>query len=549
MAQTPNKPTQPVKSHAAARPLTKRGMTRLQREHRRQRMVVIATASAIGVALLAIIIGVVYDRVWTPSRPVAEVSSNTLSRSDYWNERRNEIARQITQNLQLLRLFGDQAAQQFAGQTSQLESLVPSIRTAPVDDATVNQWIDRQVIVQGAASEGIQASDGEIAQTMVNDLNRVFPPPPPMITDTNQLSNTNTLSSTASAPTAAATGPTSTGQTATAGPTETPAPTATPQPTLTADAALAQRDALIDRVYSAYRTQIAGTTGQNQTNLTLDDFQQALHDQYLRQVLTNKVQEKLVPESSFTPSKEPTSYTVREILVKADVPANASEAERNAIFEQIKPRAEGLLQQLQNGASFEQVAKQATVGTSDVISDTLPAFGPNGKTTDGTQVDPAIVEAAKKLQPNETSGLIRTPFGWHIIQLTNRQVDSKETQLSAARTKAFDQWVAEQRSKLNIQRFPPQTPTATTAPTSESAAPLPTANLAGSTTLTDTNTLTNTGTLTETVQPAVPEGPVAPTSGAASTSSAVGTSGATAPVSTVVATAPAETTLTTTPTP
>ncbi|HEU5012339.1 MAG TPA: peptidylprolyl isomerase [Roseiflexaceae bacterium] len=534
MAQTPKKPT----TTPPARPITKRGLTRLQRERRRQRMVLIATASAIGVALLAIIVGVLYDRVWVPSRPVAEVGSNTLSRSGYWTERRNEITRQMTQNLQLLRLFGDQSAQQFAGQITQLETLVPSIRSAPVDDATVNQWIDRQVIVQGASSEGIQASDGEVAQTLVNDLNRVFPPPPPMVTDTNQLSSTNSLSNTTattvtakasitSAPTAAgtsaATGATS-NPTAANGPTATPEPTFTPQPTLTADAALAQRDALIDRVYSAYRSQVASATGQNQTNLTMDDFQQGLHDQYLRQTLTNKVEEKLVPESSFKASEEPTSYTVRQILVKADVPQNASEAERNAIFEQIKPRADGILQQLQKGESFEQVARQATVGTSAVISDTLPAFDPSGKTTDGTQIDPAIVDAAKKLQVNETSGLIQTPFGWHIIQLANRQVDSKDTQLNAARTKAFDTWVAEQRAKLNIQQYPPQTPTATTAPTAESGSPLPTANLIPSTaSLTNTNSLTGTGTLTgtatlpSTAQTAVPEGTAAPTTSAGQT--------------------------------
>lgn len=518
-------------------------------------MVIIATASAIGVALLAIIIGVLYDRVWIPSRPVAQVGSATLSRSDYWTERRNEIARQMAQNLQLLRLFGDQAAQQFAGQTTQLEAQVPSIRTAPVDDATVNEWIDRQVIVQGAASEGIQASDGDVAQALVNDLNRVFPPPPPMVTDTNQLSNTNELSSTtepaataeasstASAPTAASsaaeTGATS-APTAepspTAGPTNTPAPTSTPQPTLTADAALAQRDAVVDRVYSAYRSQIAAATGENRTNLTMEDFQQGLHDQYLRQVLTNKVEEKLVPEASFKPSEEPTTYTARQILVKAAVPENASEAEQNAIFEQIKPRADGILQQLQSGESFEQVARQATVGTSDVISDTLPSFDPNGKTTDGTQIDPAIVAAAKKLQLNETSGLIRTSFGWHIIQLTDRHVDSKETQLNAARTKAFDQWVADQRAKLNIQHFPPQTPTATTEPTAESGSPLPTANLLPSTSaLTETGALTQTGALTGTEtlpgtpQTAVPEGPAAPTSAAGQTPAATGTEGTAMP--------------------
>src|SRR6266581_2598563 len=112
MAQTPKK-SQPPASQA---PLTRRAHSRHQRERQRQRLVIIIASTAIGLALLAVLIGIAYDRLWIPSRPIAQAGSVTLARGDYWSERRNEIARRLTQSLQLISMFGGQFASQFEGQ-------------------------------------------------------------------------------------------------------------------------------------------------------------------------------------------------------------------------------------------------------------------------------------------------------------------------------------------------------------------------------------------------------------------------------------------------
>src|SRR5690349_11756443 len=164
MAQNPKKPQQP----APRLPMTRRAMSRHQREVRRQRLVMYITGGAIGLAVLAVLGGLLYDRVWIPSRPVARIGGVSLSRGDYWTERRNEIARRMTQNIQLLSLFGGQFGSQFEGQIPQLDAEVKTIRTAAVDDPTIDTWIQRQVIAQSAAQQyNFQASDGEIAQRML----------------------------------------------------------------------------------------------------------------------------------------------------------------------------------------------------------------------------------------------------------------------------------------------------------------------------------------------------------------------------------------------
>src|SRR5690349_22604312 len=98
MAQTPKKSPQSV----PPAPQTRRARSRHQREVQRQRLVMIVAGGAIGLALLAVLIGVAYDRLWIPSRPIAQAGSATLSRGEYWRERRDEIARRLTQSLQLI---------------------------------------------------------------------------------------------------------------------------------------------------------------------------------------------------------------------------------------------------------------------------------------------------------------------------------------------------------------------------------------------------------------------------------------------------------------
>jgi hypothetical protein len=447
MAQTPKKPSQP----APQGPLTRRARSRHQRELQRQRLVMIIAGSAIGLALLAVLIGVSYDQLWIPSRPIAQAGSATLSRGDYWRERRNEIARRLTQSLQLISMFGGQFASQFEGQISQLDAQLPSVRSAPVDEETVGGWIDRQVILQSAAQEfQIQTSDidGEVAQTLVGDLGRVFNPPPP-ITDTATLTPTTVLSATAAVPaeaTAAATesAPTAQGTaavtatpggpTATSAATETAAPTKPPTATPQGDAALKQQDDIIGRVFDSYQQEILKLDPSAKAQLTIADFKSALHDQYLRQAVTTKVEQQLIPEASFTPTTDPSSIETRQILISITATLSDTQQQRDAAYAARKPAAEAILAQLRGGADFATVAKAQSddYATRDKGGD-LAGFDKDGKTQEGQQMDPAIVKAALALKENEISDLIQTPFGWHIIQLVKKTVDSKETQLQAAR--------------------------------------------------------------------------------------------------------------------
>jgi hypothetical protein len=480
MADTPKNP-QPQKERrkaqdaapAAPPPMSRRRLARHEREVRNQRRVVIVTATAIGLALLAVIIGLSYDQLWIPSRPVAQVGATALSRRDYWQEQRIAYARQIAQNFQLVALFGgnQQFTQQFANQSPNINRQVQTIRTSPVDDAVVTQWETLQVKEQGAAKLSLSVGDDEISQAMANDLGQIFiPPPAPPITSTATISGTaapTTISGTAAPATTAATvrptaaqSPTAAASPTPGGPTATPAPTSTPRPTPLAAEANTQVGQIVDEIYRRYEIELANA--QEKPNLTKDDFRAALIKQYREQVINAKVEESLVPEKTFEVSNEPKKVKARQILIGISPPAGATKEQIDALFKDAKSHADSLVADLRKGASFADVATATSTdpGSAKVGGD-IGLFDKDGKADNGATYPPELVTAAFSLAQNTVSDPIRTQFGWHIIEVTERQVPAKDEQLRDARTKALDKWLADQRAATSTQRFPPQTPSPT----------------------------------------------------------------------------------------
>jgi peptidyl-prolyl cis-trans isomerase SurA len=93
-------------------------------------------------------------------------------------------------------------------------------------------------------------------------------------------------------------------------------------------------------------------------------------------------------------------YTIAHILIKSD-----------------KKRAEGILKKLQDGKSFEQLA-------ADNSED--PNFQNGGRfgTFSQGEMVKEIETAVKKMKVGDTSGLVKTKMGYHILKLTDKKVIS-----------------------------------------------------------------------------------------------------------------------------
>lgn len=465
MSETPKSPQQPAKKPApAGNPAAPRRVAaRKLREEQQQRLVLLVTGVTIGLALLAIVGGLLYDRLWLPSRPVARVGNVELTRSGYWEERRNAYAREVVQNFQLLTLFSGtpQITQQFQGQSAYIDNQVETIRSAEVQPAVVTQWETRQIKLQGAAALGISASEDEIIQAMATDLGLIFLPPPPAPTPEAEATAdpaepTGTPAAEATADPAA--------PTATPAATATPAPTSTPQPTPAPAEAASQVDQIINEIFRRYEIELAAAA--ETPDLTREDFRAALMDQFREQVLTEKIQAALVPEEGFAFSTKPERVQARQVLVAVTPPEGATQEQIDAAFAEALPRAEAIAAELRGGADFAEVVAESSddPGSRERDGD-MGLFDEMGVSDSGVTYPPELVEQAFALEEGVISDPIRTQFGWHVIEVTWRDVPSEESQLRQARTEALDKWVEEQRSKIGVARFPALTPTPIDEPT------------------------------------------------------------------------------------
>ena len=120
-----------------------------------------------------------------------------------------------------------------------------------------------------------------------------------------------------------------------------------------------------------------------------------------------------VPPRLPTPAQQGESIGAQHLLVmhkeSMRAPAGISRSKDEA-----KKRAQEALDKMKKGTAFDALVKEYT--DEPGAKDKNPP-GDLGTFTKGRMVPP-FEEAAFKLKPNETSELVETPFGYHIIKRT-----------------------------------------------------------------------------------------------------------------------------------
>ncbi len=485
MAQTPKSTPRPTsrgtsqKEQAAAQKrqaqvaAERRMSAKRQREQQEQRRFLMIIGAVLGITLLILASGIIYQQVWLPSRPLAQVGSTTLTRRDYWQESRLAIAQEIAQNLQLLRLFGNDAqfSNQFAGRSPSLNQQIEQLEREPENEQVITRWIDGQIIEQGAASLGVQVTADQINQALTQSYAAFLPPANPLdsstgVTDTldvpNQSDSSTGVTDTLDVPNQSDSN---------TGVTDTFDLADQRSPTPAAAQARDQVDQIVSQIYTSFIGELELTGVE--PNLTQDDFRQALIAQQRRQSLQTAVEEQLVPEATFAPSTEPERVQARQILFAVDLPENPSQGVIDAAYADALAEAEATLTELQAGADFAELAAQRSddAGSAQQGGD-VGFFDRDGVSASGATYAPEFVAAAFALDEGELSAPVRTQFGWHIIEVTSRDVPDREQQLREARREAFETWREEQRTALNATRIPAPTPTPAATP-SENDAPTP----------------------------------------------------------------------------
>ena len=132
--------------------------------------------------------------------------------------------------------------------------------------------------------------------------------------------------------------------------------------------------------------------------------------------------------------KTPAEVKTRHILIAV---AKGADAKTDAAA---KAKAEDVLKQLKAGGNFADLAKKYSddPGSKDQGGE-LPMIATSS-------LDPAYAQAAMALNPGQTSGLVRSSFGYHIIQ-----TEAKQT----AHVKPFAEVKARSSSSCRARSPPP----------------------------------------------------------------------------------------------
>ncbi len=134
--------------------------------------------------------------------------------------------------------------------------------------------------------------------------------------------------------------------------------------------------------------------------------------------------------------------------ILASVPAEAEQVHARQILVLSEAAAKQVEQRLtQAGANFATVAFGYDLSTGGDLG-----WFPRGYLT-----QPAVEEAAFGLQPGETSGIIQTDYGYHIIQVIARE-ESRPLTPEARQVlgqKALQSWLEAQRQQAQIEELAP----------------------------------------------------------------------------------------------
>jgi parvulin-like peptidyl-prolyl isomerase len=135
--------------------------------------------------------------------------------------------------------------------------------------------------------------------------------------------------------------------------------------------------------------------------------------------------------------------------IVSEVPRVELQAHARHILVSTEEGADSIQQELSNGADFGELAAQYSLDLS-----TKPGGGDLGWFATGTLTLPAVEELIFSLDPGETTAIVASEFGYHVVQLLalEERPLAYET-LLARQEQAVENWLTEQMEQSEIEVF------------------------------------------------------------------------------------------------
>jgi len=154
----------------AERELTRKEIRLRQRDRERHRVLYMWTGAAVGLALLLIIAGAVYQFAYVPNSTVATVAGEPIVTKDFWQRmrlERSQMQNQLINMQQLQEQFGQQF---FAQQINQLQGQLASPFALAV--GVLDKMIDERIVAREAVSRSLSVSNEEVDEALREEVAR-----------------------------------------------------------------------------------------------------------------------------------------------------------------------------------------------------------------------------------------------------------------------------------------------------------------------------------------------------------------------------------------
>ncbi|MBI3958645.1 MAG: peptidylprolyl isomerase [Chloroflexi bacterium] len=445
------------------------------RDWEHNKRVLMYVVPAVALALLLVIGGAVNELLIKPGSVLAKVEDKPIITRDFWKRARLQQA-QLQEQLFQYQLFSQQFGGQdfFATQIAQLQATLAS----PISLGTqvINGMIDEEVIALRAAEMGVVVSDEEVDEALREEIAaRQGALTAPQATSTAEAATEATATAASFTPTPTPTATAEPAVAASEGVTETANAEAipteevpTPEPPIILD------DTLYQEGLTARADQL------KEAGMSLAEYREVLRVQLLREKMQDVTGDERV-----TPTEE--QANARHILIRIDPPAIdetssiSDTGELTATVESVAPdvaasaaltdtgvlsetlalvddgimtEAEALAlateirQRILDGEDFAALAAEYSDDTGSGANG-----GDLGWARRGAYV-PEFDETVFSLPIGETSELVKTQFGYHIIQVIERDANrpKDENTLAQEKAQAFQTWLQEQILATKIDR-------------------------------------------------------------------------------------------------
>lgn len=386
------------------RPKTPKEIAKEKRD-RRLRNRVLAAVGALALVVIGVLAYGWYDvNVLSKRRPVITVNGETVSQQRFQARVRLvqlELLNRIQQTRSLASFVGGdpQAQQSIEQQIQQMQQQLSN--PTLIGQQVVQQLIRETLIRQEAQERGISVTEEEVDE-LIQEVFGYFPEGTPTPLPTNTPRPTATVDPTAAAESTAT-------ATATERATEAPGPTSTPRPTA--------------------------------TPYTLEEFQ----DNYSTYI--ESISEAGIREEDYRWFAEAEVY--REKLLedfRQDVSRSQEQVNARHILVEDEETAQEVLDRLEEGDSFSELAAEYSIDQSNSQrGGDLGWFG-RGQMVEGFE------QAAFEAEVGEVVGPVETQFGFHIIEVLEREERRLDDQAFERQVQIeFNEWLSEQRQEADIE--------------------------------------------------------------------------------------------------